>query len=483
MVSFMPIRTGGECAGRIAGKPARGQAGAAARPFPIIAGLVVAGVILACCAWASAAYTVTDPSAFRYFPPFKAGRNENASDHLGGEYFCIASAIASGQGYSNPFHQPTGPTAWMPPVLPTLFAGLLWISSGNKDFVTAAAVLFQVSALILTGFLVVGLANRYGRKVGAVFAACVYLGAVLWDFHDWFQFTHDHALILLVVNAILAVLLWRDPTATRRAALTWGIVGGGCALVSPIVGILWAALTVPSALLRRRFAASAVAVVAACVVVTPWTVRNLIAFGRLIPIKSNAAYELYQSQCLQDDGLVHGRTFRTHPYATDGPERREYASMGETRFLDHKMDLFRKSVAADPVDFCDRVASRLLGVTLWYMPGNRKHLLERPWQVWFNRVLHPLPFVGLLVLAFAAPFRRLNQVELACVVIYGLYFLPYVLISYYNRYALPMLGVKTLLIVFGTDRLLSVLRRGFGLGEENGGEDAQEHTQMGGRGN
>src|SRR3954469_26052683 len=46
--------------------------------------------------------------------------------HLGGEYFNIAQAIVDGRGFSDPFGEATGPTAWMPPLYPALLACILW---------------------------------------------------------------------------------------------------------------------------------------------------------------------------------------------------------------------------------------------------------------------------------------------------------------------------------------------------------------------
>src|SRR5215467_14969101 len=43
---------------------------------------------------------------------------------FGWEMGRIAAAIASGQGFSNPMHDPTGPTAWEPPLTPFLVAGV-----------------------------------------------------------------------------------------------------------------------------------------------------------------------------------------------------------------------------------------------------------------------------------------------------------------------------------------------------------------------
>ena len=36
----------------------------------------------------------------------------------------IAASVASGRGFSSPFPQPTGPSAWLPPVYPYLLAGI-----------------------------------------------------------------------------------------------------------------------------------------------------------------------------------------------------------------------------------------------------------------------------------------------------------------------------------------------------------------------
>ncbi len=42
--------------------------------------------------------------------------------------------------------------------------------------------------------------------------------------------------------------------------------------------------------------------------------------------------------------------------------------------------------------------------------------------------------------------------------IYGAYLLPYVLISYYDRYAMPLLGMKMVLVVYGVDAVIDRLK-------------------------
>ena len=48
---------------------------------------------------------------------------------------------------------------------------------------------------------------------------------------------------------------------------------------------------------------------------------------------------------------------------------------------------------------------------------------------------------SVLVLVFTSLWRPLSWVEWVILVFYGAYFAPYIAISFYDRYALPMLGV------------------------------------------
>jgi hypothetical protein len=41
--------------------------------------------------------------------------------------------------------------------------------------------------------------------------------------------------------------------------------------------------------------------------------------------------------------------------------------------------------------------------------------------------------------------------------VYVLYLSPYIAISYYERYAIPLLGVKVLLVVWALDRVLAIV--------------------------
>jgi prepilin-type N-terminal cleavage/methylation domain-containing protein/prepilin-type processing-associated H-X9-DG protein len=419
---------------------------------PVLLILAVAG----CAIWVNLAFAVKNTASYRYFPPFKPHVNANNNVHLGAEYFSIARSMRRGQGFSSPFQEQTGPTAWMPPALPAILYGLLWACDDNKDAVMAVVIFFQAMVLIATGLIVIALAGGVRWWVGVI-AAVVYFGTLIGNFHQCFQITHDCWLILLALDLFLAAACWGAPLRRRLTAAGWGVFGGILALISPMVALVWGAFSLVTAVRQRAWWPFAVAVVAAGLVLTPWAVRNYLVFGRWVPVKSNLAYELYQSQCLQKDGLIQNKTFSSHPYGAAGRERQEYKALGEMTFLDHKREQFWQAVRADPLDFLDRVACRFLGTTLWYEPFDRQEESRRPWVMWGSRLTFPLPFLGFLALAITAGWRPLTRVHWIVLGAYWIYLLPYIGASYYERYGIPLVGVKALLVMFGGARLLSLV--------------------------
>jgi hypothetical protein len=426
------------------------------RGIPIVAVCLVIAAVFGCSIYANLAFTVTNAANFQWFPPFKRYLNENKNDHLGGEYINIARSMVKGDGFAHPFDGATGPTAWMPPVLSTVLAGLLLICGGNRDAVMAVVVFLQVFVLIGTGLLVLALARQTTSRAGACVAATVFVAGLICHFNLCFQFTHDSWLVLLAVDLLIAGLWWFRPLKRWQSAVGWGLFGGLCALINPIVGLTWGVVSLVVWFRDWTWARLATAVLAAGLMVAPWSVRNYVVFGRLIPIKSNVVYELYQSQCLQPDGLLQGSTFIKHPYCAKNLERQEYAALGEMAFLDRKREQFWQAVRANPADFLKRVGDRFLGATLWYVPFDRPKEIKRPWAFWLSRLTHPLPFLGLLVLILSAFWQRLHWVQGAVIGVYLLYLLPYIGVSYYDRYAIPLLGVKVLLVIWGADRLVSL---------------------------
>jgi hypothetical protein len=428
-------RTGGDT------KSARRAAGA------------LAVVIVALAVYANLSFCVNDPADYRYFPPFREKHNANMNRNLGSEYYNIARSLAGGQGYSNPFPESTGPTAWMPPALPYLMAGVLWACAGERDCLMTIMLVLQTCVLVGTGWLVLELARRTTRRVGPWTTASVYLAALLCHFHLCFQTTNDIWIVMLAIDLLCAGLCWCRPLQRQSRAVAWGFFGGLCALVSPIAGFTWAVCTLFLGVRQRAWPSLTVAALSAALALAPWVIRNYFIFGRFVPVKSNLAYELYQSQCLQSDGLLQRGTFSLHPYSGSSRARREYREVGEIAFVEQKGALFRQAVWGDPTDFLERLASRFLGVLIWYEPLDREYAAKRPCVLVISRVTHPIPFLGLLTVLFASMRGRLEPMQGLAAGVFVVYCLPYILISYYERYTVPLLGLKVLLVVWAVDRL------------------------------
>lgn len=413
--------------------------------------LALTFVIFACAAWANLSFAVTDLNDYRFFPPFEAGVNQNKNKFQNGEYFNIGKALANGEGFAHPFSQPTGPTAWTPPALPFFLAGLFRTLDGDKDAVMAVLIFLQVFVMIGTGLLIMTLAAQTCTRVGPLIAATIFLGGLLCGFRWWFQQNFEWWLTLLAMDVLVMGFCWFEPLANWKKASSWGIWGGLCALINPIAAMIWGLLSLKIAYVNRSWLRFTLALLLASGTLVPWTVRNYQVFGRIIPVRSNLAFELYQSQCLVPTGLL-GSPSGVWVQET---ERQQFKALGEIAFLDLKRKQFWDSVWADPVDYLDRTCHRFLVATVWYEPLFRAEAARRPWMLWTDRVIHALPFFGFLFLCFSATQTKLHQYQWIVMGAYVIYLLPYIAISYYDRYALPLLGVKVLLVIWAADRLLS----------------------------
>lgn len=220
--------------------------------YPLFAAIALAAVIMGCASWANLSYAVKNPANYRYFPPFRPNVNRNLNDRLGGEYYNMARSLAAGQGFSHPFDRPTGPTAWQPPVLPLILAGLLWVSGGNRDFVTTVVVVWQVLVLIGTGWMSLALVRQTTRRIGAGVAASIFLLGLVSHFRRAFQHTSDGWLVLLTIDLLIAGFCWGRPLQRVTNAAGWGLFGGLAAMINPGVALAWGIMSLLLGMGRRR---------------------------------------------------------------------------------------------------------------------------------------------------------------------------------------------------------------------------------------
>jgi hypothetical protein len=428
----------------------------ATRPRILWPALAITTVVVSCMIYANLSFAVSRSNDYRYFPPFQPGINRNMNWELGHEYFNIARSLADGQGFAHPFPGRTGPTAWMPPVLPLVIASLWWICDGDRVAVLVIVLVVQTLVLIATGLLALMIARQSTRCVGPGTVAALFIAALLVNFRDCFQANGDRWISLLILDLMIAGFCWGRPLERWPRALCWGFFGGVCALISPIAAFAWGMLSIAIGLRHRAWTHLLLMLLAAALALAPWTIRNYLVFGRWIPVKSNLAYELYQSHCLQTDGILQGRTLSQHPYQRTSRERRAYEELGEAVYLERKAEQFRVAVLADPVELLDRIAARFLGATLWYVPMDRSPADHTSWWVWVQRLTHPWPFLALILLVVVGIREPLPRETWLMIALYLLYLTPYIATSYYERYAFPLLAAKVLLVVWACDGLLSL---------------------------
>lgn len=439
--------------------PSAGDEDTPPRPFPLTPFAVLLLAVVATAGYVNLSYSVTRPENLRFFPPYLPYFDRNMNTHLGAEYYSIAKALYAGRGFSDPFREASGPTAWMPPVFPACLAAILWMSGGDEDAVVNAMIIAQAAAVVIGGLSVLLLARRTAPGTNPWTVLGVYAAFVLGHFTLAFQQTHDSWLVLLALTAVLAGSCSGRMLRSVARAAGWGLFGGFAALINPVVGFVWGVLVLAEAVRSRAIVRLFVASLAAVLMLTPWTVRNYQTFGRLIPIKSNLGYELYQSHCLEPDGLLRLKQFTTfHPYNAPNPESRKYRQLGEVAYIDEKTAAFRAAVLANPGDYAAKVGNRFVAATLVYVPTNAEGEDQAYWGLWISRILHPLPFLSALCLIVTAPRFGLRREQATVLLAYAAYLLPYILASYYERYSFPLLAAQTILVVWAIERLSEVVK-------------------------
>jgi hypothetical protein len=254
----------------------------------------------------------------------------------------IAYSLAAGHGFSSPYWQETGPTAWLTPVYPVLVAGVFrvfGIHTAHSFFaIVLLNILFSAAACVpifCAGKRVGGLAVG----AGAAWLWAIFPNAVIIPY-EW---VWDTALAALLMATILWATLELSETQSVRGWCGYGLLWGFALMANPSLGSLLPVLLGWSAYRawkqgtlhpNRPLLACGIAVLC-CV---PWTVRNYLTFHGFIPLRSNFPFELWLGNNEQFDEQT-----RVVPAAN--PERaeiRNYIHMGETAFMQDKR---RKAIA------------------------------------------------------------------------------------------------------------------------------------------
>jgi 4-amino-4-deoxy-L-arabinose transferase-like glycosyltransferase len=275
----------------------------------------------------------------------------------------IGAALARGDGFSSPFSDHGGPTAWLPPVYPALIA-----ASFKLFGVFSAGALWSMLTLnVACATLTTAVVYRIGLRCFTAEAA--FGGALLWAVSpDAVAMSVRIGDISLATLLSALLVLWYLRLARSGAAMkdwvVYGVLWGVSALVSTTLMAMMPLALIALWLPKRGRLRKQLAVVFAIVMLAmaPWTIRNYGLFGKLVPIRGNFGAELWMGnhpgvQGPADEGV--------HPLK-NAEELSAYLQMGEPRYVASRQELAMAFIRGNPKRFAQLTGERI--ASFWTAP-------------------------------------------------------------------------------------------------------------------
>jgi 4-amino-4-deoxy-L-arabinose transferase-like glycosyltransferase len=327
-------------------------------------------------------------------------KNIDNNFSFGWEMGRIGRSLAEGQGFANPFNEPTGPTAWEPPLYPFLVAGVFKLTGVYTH--ASAIVLLSINSLssALTCVPIFLMARKSFAEKLAVWSGWLWalLPSVMYWCTRWVWETSLAAFLLALIFWLTLDMEERDGWKTW---LAFGMLWGVSALTNtsllaflPVSGLwIW---------YRRRKAGKgslAGIVLASCVFiacVTPWTLRNYRTFGKFIFIRDNFGAELRIG-----NGPIADGTWQEYLHPTRNVyEMRRFHALGEIGYIEERKRSAIEFIRDNPERFTVLCVKRLI-----YYWGGIPKLSEIPALTPFKNSL----YLASTVLAFWGLGRAIRK--------------------------------------------------------------------------
>jgi 4-amino-4-deoxy-L-arabinose transferase-like glycosyltransferase len=284
----------------------------------------------------------------------------DANFSFGYEMGRIAASLAEGHGFSSPFDQATGPTAWQPPLYPLMIAAAFKIAGIYSA--ASAIILLLINSLLnaSTAIPVFFLASRsFGARV-ATWSAWVWTlspWSAYWAV-KWVWETSLSAFVLVV----LLLLAWRIADAGRQR--DWIVFGGLWGLAALLNTTLLDVLPILALWLfehgrfsvRKILGGAMTALVCFVAVLAPWVVRNQLTFHQPVLIRSNFGVELRIGNGPGATGLAMDYLHPTH----NAFEMAKYRSMGEVAYARARRQEAVAWIVRSPLSFFEVTIARIV---------------------------------------------------------------------------------------------------------------------------
>lgn len=388
---------------------------------------------------------------------FDTWRMPPEQDHwnFGLETGRIARSLSEGNGFSSPFQQPSGPTAWLAPGYPWLVS-LLFRIFGIYSPASALAILILNSLLsALTCIVVYRLGRDFYDGNVALIAAALYAlapGSIwsaiggIWDVNA----------STLLMGMVLWLLRELDLRPESMLALQAAACAGVLALFNPsclsvyAVGLVWIALR-----RHRQFPALwpvfGVLIAIPAAISMPWLIRNELVLGRFV-LKSNFGTELRIGNNPTAINSAAGDAMLLHP------ANREFARYKQLGEIAYTSECGRQAIAfirANPATFLTLVVRRIAVFWTGVSGNNWKSTLKTRMDLSLAKRLALVGWTALALFGLAAGFRPGEHMLLLLpLLVYPwVFYITHVTV----RYRSPL---EPFLAVLAAHGLLWVWRRG-----------------------
>ncbi len=369
----------------------------------------------------------------------------------GNEPSHIAAALASGKGFAAPYaNVAIAPTAQQPPIYPLILAGIFKVFGIFTVASVWTAVLVNIFAGAVTAVLLYYVGKIHFSEAVGMWAA--WLWVLPWGYGiNTFSVSLTNA--WLSAMGVGTLFLWTPKSLQDNWRWPgFGVHAGLLALLQP--SLLTVIVFYSAWLTWRRVRPRQlwIAIAGLVLVVAPWTIRNYLVLGRLIPLRDNFGLELWLGNHPGMSGTV--------DFNRDFPDidPTNYARLGELPFMDTKFREATDFILHDPAGFAGRVLRRIF--EFWYRP------YSVPWIV--------AEIIGCVGIALLAPKERQQWVWFAMLMVFPL---VYYVTHNFPNYRHPIEPVVILLAgngmaeVVGSRRDATAGKLARGLKKKSGGQE------------
>ena len=280
----------------------------------------------------------------------------------------IAKSIATGEGFSSPFKEPSGPTAWLMPVYP-LFLALVFKLFGV--YTTASAIVTLALNCLFSAVACIPLYHIakpvFNRAVGYFAAAALALyPPSIWHAANTIWDTSLFTFLALVLMAWLFRLPQRFDV--KNAAL-FGFFMGFVALVNAVIiafypfALIWLFLRTPLTSAKKITSIATICLVSG-ITLMPWIVRNYLVFDRLM-LRPNLGVESKLGNSLRAWNAFESNGGKPAPFwelghpTKDPDEFRRYVELGEVSYTANCSNEVMAFVREHPSKFLRLVLARV----------------------------------------------------------------------------------------------------------------------------